>query len=142
VDDLVQFLRDRLDDDYDLAVAACWEGNGCWRQVADPHDQTVEDVRGQVVVPDVDGAPTREEAVHIARHDPARILADVESKRRMILRHSPHSMASPAHSATCEREHWGILVCNHDGRDWPCPDLRDLASVYARHRGYRDEWRP
>ncbi|MGW9031563.1 DUF6221 family protein [Streptomyces sp. NPDC055722] len=142
MDKLVQFLRARLEDDHDTALAACYNGSGRWRQVADPYNETVEDDRGQVVVPDADGAPTQEEAAYIAWFDPARVLAEVEVKQRIVLRHSPHDMASPAHAATCEREHWGVLVCNHDGCTWPCPDLRDMASVYAKHRDYREEWRP
>lgn len=138
----VQFLHARLEDDYDTARAASYGGNGRWRQSAAPYDESIEDERGQTVVPDSEGAPTQEESAHIAAHDPARVLAEVEAKRRIVLRHSPHDMASPAHAATCEREHWGVLVCNHDGRTWPCPDLLDLASIYADHPDYRKEWRP
>lgn len=140
--DPVQFLREMLEDDRDLARAAQGAGQGKWRRAPDRYDISVLDETGHKVVQDADGFPTEEEAAHIAWHDPARVLAEVEAKQRTLVRHSPHAMGSAAHDATCDREHWGVLVCNHDGRTWPCPDLVDLASGYQHHRKYREEWRP
>lgn len=68
---------------------------------------------------------------HIARHDPARVLAECEAKRRIVERCS----------APRPGDEW-------DGLDWD-GDLRAvaesvlvaLAAVYADHPDYRDEWR-
>ncbi|WP_434744798.1 DUF6221 family protein [Streptomyces sp. A-14] len=35
-----------------------------------------------------------------------------------------------------------MQVCDHCERAAPCPDLRDLAAVYADHPDYQQEWRP
>lgn len=65
-------------------------------------------------------------AAHVARHDPARVLAEVEAKRRLLVhvdliwKHSP----SPA-----EARAWQHAV-------------RHLALPYAGHPDYRQEWRP
>jgi hypothetical protein len=75
---------------------------------------------------------------HIARHDPARVLAECAAKRRIVKRH-------PAVSGCCETctdkmshprpSEWAAVR-------YPCPTLRDLAAVYADHPDYRDEWKP
>lgn len=65
------------------------------------------------------------------------VLREVEAKQRIVDRHSPHSMGS---CRTCERPHWGVQVCDHCERAAPCPDLRDLAAVYADHPNYLPEW--
>ncbi|WP_406500043.1 DUF6221 family protein [Streptomyces sp. NBC_00846] len=49
-------------------------------------------------------------ALHVALHDPARVLREVEAKRRILARHA---------------------------RDpWPCHNLRDLASPYTDHSDF------
>jgi hypothetical protein len=75
---------------------------------------------------------------HIARHDPARVLAEVGAKRAIIARHSPHAMGG---CRTCEAPHWGTLVCNRcHGQAWPCADVRDITGVYRAHPGRQEEW--
>ena len=54
-------------------------------------------------------------------HDPARVLAECEAKRRIVERE-----VNAANRMTYRR----LLT------------LVDLASVYADHPDYRDEWRP
>jgi hypothetical protein len=71
-----------------------------------------------------------EDRAHIARHDPARVLAECEAKRRIVERHY-EVPASDIMWSSCP-------VCRET---WPCPDLRALASVYADHADYREEWR-
>lgn len=62
---------------------------------------------------------------HIARHDPARVLAECEAKRRIVeeCANMPSNVAPPA-----------AAVYHHV--------CRRLAAVYADHPDYRDEWRP
>ncbi|MFJ6316060.1 DUF6221 family protein [Streptomyces californicus] len=122
-DALVAFLKARLDDDAQAARACA--GDGTW---------TARDLG--VYGPDL----SDQVRTHAARQDhPARTLREVEAKRRIIERHSPHSMGS---CRTCERPHWGVQVCDHCERAAPCPDLRDLATVFADHPDYLPEWRP
>lgn len=121
-DALVAFLKARFDDD-DQVARAC-AGDGTW---------TAEDL--EVYAPDL----SDDVRAHAARQDPARTLREVEAKRRVVARHTPHSMGG---CRTCERPHWGVPVCDHCERAAPCPDLRDLAAVYADHPDYQEGWRP
>lgn len=69
---------------------------------------------------------------HVFRHDPARVLAEVDAKRRIVEEHSPHP------------EVYGDYCPSEDGRYRldHCPTLRLLALPYAEHDDYREEWRP
>lgn len=122
--DLVEFLEARLEDDERLALAPR------------PTFVFVPSLR-------TPSAPTAEEIAAGADLDEPvrkRALAEVESKRRIIKRHQSHSMGN---CRVCEAPHWGVLVCNHCfGKAWPCPDLLDLAAVYAGHPEYLPEWAP
>lgn len=60
---------------------------------------------------------------HIARHDPARVLAECEAKRRIVERCSAVDYAMPSTYLA-----HGILGL--------------LALPYADHPDYREEWRP
>ena len=72
-------------------------------------------------------------AEHIARHDPARALREIASKRAIL---ELHANGTP-----------GVDYCKScwDGNtplDWPCPTLRALAAVHADHPDYEPEWAP
>ena len=71
-------------------------------------------------------------AGHIARHDPARVLAEVDAKRRMLAIHHPYV---PEPDQACLGCAGGIVWTD-------CPVLRLLALPYASHPDYRAEWRP
>jgi hypothetical protein len=82
------------------------------------------------------------DGAHIALHDPARVLREVESKRALIKEIGNHA-------AKIDGE-WG---CCHSGPDilaGRCPEmkvheitaLRLLAAVYSDRPGYREEWKP
>jgi hypothetical protein len=118
VDDLIAFLRDRLDEDEQLARR--WLVNvGTGAINVTPAELPWERI---YVKRDLDGL-----AEHIARHDPKRVLADVDAKRQII------------------DEHYPIDPCDaHDANlsTIPCDTLRLLALPYADHPDYREEWRP
>lgn len=64
---------------------------------------------------------------HIARHDPARVLAECEAKRRIV--------------ESCQRLEEQSL----DGAWWIVEQdaiLLALALPYADHADYREEWKP
>ena len=56
---------------------------------------------------------------HLARHDPARVLREVEAKRRIVSRYAENP-AEP----------------------WPLFPLLEMAAVYVDHPDYREEWKP
>lgn len=82
---------------------------------------------------------------HIARHDPARVLAECEAKRRIVALHERLSGEHATHpdfpdgSAACVACGWS------DGwyaEPWPCETLKALAVPYADHPDYDESWRP
>ena len=90
--------------------------SGQWGQVAVWEDE------------DGDWLPT---ARHIARHDPARVLAECAAKRRIV----------EQCEEMCERDrmdagtgYWEVAA------DASLAAVRALASVYADHPDYRQEW--
>lgn len=97
-----------------------------------------------VVVYD-EGSPSEGEAAHIARHDPARVLLECEAKRRIVARHRPSGEYEPDACVVCQ---WDSdceapKQGHHYGAgEWPCPDMRDLASIYADHPDYQEAWKP
>lgn len=66
-------------------------------------------------------------AVDLPTH-PARVLADVEAKRRIVDVH--------VERAECERCAW------FDDELYPCETLKLLALPYANRTGYDESWRP
>ena len=86
---------------------------------------------------------------HIARHDPARVLAECEAKRRIAGLHFVGD------AEDWDPEHWACRLCQwdedcdspkhehqHGSGRFPCETLRALALPYADHPDYRGEWRP
>jgi hypothetical protein len=78
--------------------------------------------------------PLADTELHIARHDPARVLAECEAKRRIV-------------------EHWNSTVEWAEDPGCDSPDrylmvaaglyeaMRHLAEVFADHPDYQPEWR-
>ncbi|MFJ3968882.1 DUF6221 family protein [Streptomyces parvus] len=96
-EELVKFLKARLNEEADLARRCDGDGCGEWSAHGDTVDFCQVDLPGF--------HPTI--AQHVALHDPARVLREIEAKRRILARHS-HA-------------------------PWPHPDVQDLASPYIDH---------
>lgn len=88
-------------------------------------------------------------ATHFARHDPARVLAECEAKRRIVELHpiyrGPRLLAvdSTGRDFACEKCHAASSIDDQSVIEalGPCNTLLALASVYVDHPDYRDEWR-
>lgn len=132
---LTDFLNARLDEDRAVAREAAGLTE-CW--VAE------EPAIGIVLV---DGEPLIEGHItgltaHIARHDPARVLREVEAKRAVIA-------TAFLYEATIDGE-WGCVHNADEIAAGRCPDIRPdkvyilrlLAAIYSDHPDYRDEWKP
>ncbi|KOV86082.1 MULTISPECIES: DUF6221 family protein [unclassified Streptomyces] len=136
MDELVQFLRDRLDEDEQTARAAA---PGPWRQ-DEPERRDFVRSAGDGYVVDCSGSRTpRENAEHVARHDPARVLRDIEARRALLAEHElvPSNQGALGCAVCVATPSWGLEVVSG-----PCTTLRLLASVHADHPDYREEWRP
>jgi hypothetical protein len=153
VADLVQFLRACFDEDEQAACAwpadqRAWEARGR-RQVG--YDSGV--LEGVSVISvggpgpcgwerisvkrDVDGL-----AGHIACHDPARVLREIDAKRKLVDEHKPGMQKGwpnmGRHCLSCT----GARVWDESSNESNCLTLRLLALPYADRPGYRNEWRP
>jgi len=140
VSDLVAFLRARLAEDEQTARAA---PAGPWT-----YERVFSDLSGAVMDGPLisgehtDGYIDPESAAHIARHDPARVLAEVDAKRRIIDQHVAAvlpggQVPDVIYCPTCNGPDWDMYPMP-DG----CTTLRLLALPYAGHEDYREEWRP
>ncbi|MEU3507694.1 DUF6221 family protein [Streptomyces longwoodensis] len=119
---MVEFLRARLAEDAEVAQDATvgpWSAEhpeGHWGD--DPEARLVGG--GKILGSLSNDYNGHLNADHIVRHDPARVLAEVEAKRRMI------------------EDTWG----GPDYQDMWEHHMRLLALPYAGHPDYREEWRP
>ncbi|WP_327329854.1 DUF6221 family protein [Streptomyces sp. NBC_01201] len=129
MDNLVQFLRARLDEDEQAARAAMWdEQSDVWTArppqaryeryiVADYCDDGVVAVAPENADPDGVGR-------HIARHDPARALRNVDAARKRLVELSD------------------AIEAGRDSYDLAATLLPYELLPYADHPDYRDDWRP
>ncbi|WP_431999312.1 DUF6221 family protein [Streptomyces sioyaensis] len=125
-DDLISFLGARLKEDEHAAQTAAGEHGPIWKAGENGGIVGGEelDTGGFLITALVHGLDVgRATTAHIARHDPARVRAEVDAKRSAIARISNHSAVM--------------------GNDEIHGDLlRLLAQPYASHPDYREEWRP
>lgn len=115
--DLIAFLRARLDEDEQAA-----------RRGAEWLDET------QTEPNSLDRAAQRAKAAgvrNVGGYLPARVLRDVEAKRRILDWHSGgHECSGPESN------------CLWITDDEACATVRALAEPYADHPDYQQEWRP
>jgi hypothetical protein len=137
--EIVEFLKARLGADEAGAFGLAAECSG-W-EVRDTERvkrrRITDDVpihqRGRGSGP-IAAASDLRTAEHIARHDPVRVLREVEAKRRIVHEYEVEVDRGPAGSRLeFEARHGGIL-------DAYRASLRILASAYADHPDYRQEW--
>lgn len=149
--DLVAFLKSALDQDEQDARAAVESGLDRW--AADPGD------RHQIRLDDRPGAPRLGAVVawtvaaaqvpHIARWDPARVLAEVAAKRAILELHQIEitEIRGPRFDEysgrPLERE-WEVncAVCGWAGLDpaTACATLRALVAPFASRAGFDPSW--
>lgn len=139
---LTEFLVARIAVDEEAALAA---GSGRWK-----HDGSwyLEGVEHEVVGPDEVAFTHPAYINHITRHDPARVLAECEAKRRIMELHPIYrgpriqdvGLDTDFGCETChtlDRVHGGSLI---EALGY-CDTLLALASVYSDHQDFREEWR-
>ena len=172
---LRDFVEARLEEDEAMALAAKHATSGRWRwdhgtgemcnDPTCPYGELVAiDGPYDVILMDVHGYDTRGDepwngSEHIARHDPARVLREVEAKRRTLARHPPEEIwigqegyppdhlwyrrmirmdCSTCRSGTC----WDDYDASCSAPDWPCAEVRDVAAPYSDHPDYDPAWAP
>lgn len=122
MDDLVRWLGEQLDTDERIAQAAT---PGPW------HAQdggVVSDDDEQWPVGASESAHEREDRVHIAAHDPARVLREIDAKRDLLRFaqgiHDHHETFTTGVAARLEGT------------------LRRFALAYEGRTGFKESWRP
>ncbi|MFD8970518.1 DUF6221 family protein [Streptomyces sp. NPDC059568] len=153
----VNWLRARFDEDEQAARAAMWDdASATWTArppQADYERYTVVDYCDDGVVAvtpenaDADGVGR-----HVARHDPARVLAEVEGKRRIVdiyanaLEERVALRARMREVIRSDSDEFGRLHRQEseliETAERMAPVVRLLALPYADRPGYREEWRP
>jgi hypothetical protein len=138
MDDPASFLTARLDELEAAARAAtCGSHGPMWTTGAGGWVQVAEHESGfQAEIDDPDLSVTVSElehlgedmAEHIALHDPAAVLADVDSKRRILAEHR----AGPGGCITCTDRDYP--------EDYPCATAKLLVLPFASHPDYREGW--
>ncbi|PTR30604.1 hypothetical protein C8K36_102456 [Rhodococcus sp. OK519] len=131
--ELIDFLHARINEDEQTAKEAIESersGNGTWRA---KDDGTGTGLWGYVMsghypicghdIGDVRMA----HADHIARHDPARALREVEAKRRVLTR------AQELHDDPFDNDLWTEYLTGV---------LPAMAAAYSNHQDYNPEWTP
>ncbi|MFF9138475.1 DUF6221 family protein [Streptomyces albogriseolus] len=84
----------------------------------------------------VASAPLSSDRAHIVRHDPARVLREIDAKQRIIQVHNARD--SWGMCVACPRDEKGAMQVEIED----CPILRALALPYADRPGYKESWRP
>lgn len=131
MDDLAQWLGKQLDEEEQIARAASddEQHGDTWEPLMygeSPEEQTAW---GQLPFEE---DPTPWVCVrHAARHDPARVLREIDAKRQILARYVELRAAS--------KEQGLIGDVTEEYQDFL---LRVLALPYADRPGYREEWRP
>lgn len=150
---IVKFLAARLDEDETAIKAMGVEGAGRWwvgqrfDGSLDPEGSTVfVDVRRSdglgyihLGAPGMFAGPT---AVHIARHDPGRVLREVAAKRAIVTLHGPDVVGYIGRAGQ-ERNSTDCETCSGGGvpDSWPCDTLKYVAAAYDDHPDYDPAWR-
>lgn len=128
MDDLVQFVTARLDEDAGLAEQAAHCGAPEWNTDADSLLLLSLANRQRLAERGVPEALAGAVEAHHARHDPARVLAEVEAKREVV------RLAIRAND-------FGPTFMHGFGAAME-QALRLLALPHATHPDYRETWRP
>lgn len=155
-EELINWLRAQLDEDERKALAATsgpwWDspvmaapghhtirgGPADWRGFDGSLGGDTRPIARIAPAPDYEGSFVTDhdaDAEHIARHDPSRVLREVEAKRKILDGHSPHKRGA---CPVC----WRVTPKSSRREDYPCPTLRLLAAPYSDRPGYQEAWRP
>ncbi len=149
---IFEFLLARIAEDEEVARTAANDAAEDWA-VSSRYEPNLVTDGGSAVAVGPWGGDIGPAAEHMARWDPARVLAECEAKRRLLDLHQIVTQDyTGAWWATNRAESHITTGCDHcrecavDGLDYvvdgPCMTLRLLALPYSDHPDYREEWRP
>ena len=123
---IIEFLLARIAEEEASAREAMGSGSGQWASwnrswdTSPTRDLAADGARIAALPVSIDE--------HVCRHDPTRILAECEAKRRII----DECTGGLKYDVSCGEGHWGNFE-----------NILDILGLpYADHPDYRKEWRP
>lgn len=147
--EMIEWLRAQLDADERIARAAIHDprygrderataDDGVWRTRDHAHDECV--VWGVGIMIYDEGGHTAEQASHIATHDPARVLRQVQAHRAILdewAKVTQPGMKRPRYSG--DAEEW---FSGHDAGYVKALEfaIKALLSIYSDRDGYNPDW--
>lgn len=149
MDDIVAFIEARLGEDEAVAAAAfnsqsMWQNNSKTWEAHDTGNVYLPSDPHPFVVGSWD-SDLHEIGIHIARHDPARVLRQVAAMRKIVERYELLSkrldqFRRQALNGTFSerdrfRRHTTGIRCNEARKT-----VKAFASVWSDHEDYREEW--
>jgi hypothetical protein len=136
---LTDFLLARIDEDEAAAKSADGVCPAPWGRSEPPTSSAcghLEDAVGTAVAVT---APVFQ--AHIARHDPARVLAECEAKRRIVERYTESDRDANSYDSDNPNQPMSYWTDWADRHAWH-EAVQILAAVYADHPDHREEWKP
>jgi hypothetical protein len=147
MNDLVRWLGEQLDEDERIARAASGEE---WGAVVPSQPYVIFDVaalkanKTLETVGRVAAVERAEDRAHIAVHDPARVLREIEAKRKLIAQGGPFCTSNcddPDSPPMDPDTNWTTPLEHHfDCAAYEAAKV--LALPYANRPGYEESWRP
>jgi hypothetical protein len=136
--DIVAFITARLDEDARLAEAAAVDAGSAVKPDPDWRDGGGSVVANGIIAYGLQNMEMDASvSAHIARHDPARVLAEVAAKRRILAR---HGATERGRCKACLTARAGRHQEDWDADPHPCDTLKLLAAPDADHPDYQAEW--
>jgi hypothetical protein len=140
---LTEFLLARIAEDEEVARNATvgpWWYDPSKMNAVDHEESVFAGSRGPSAITVASTGPCDDigsmaDAAHIARHDPARVLAECEAKRRIVEEHRTVAYED----AEMNDVGTGCYTCGF--ADEECETLLILATIYADHPDYDESWR-
>lgn len=140
MDDLVQWLRAQLNEDERIAKAAT---PGPWWVDSSIHTESINAGDGTSVIggarwgDEASVFESDEDAAHIAAHDPARVLREIDAKRGIVDRYE-FACREAAQPGIAEEERETRIQAAAAFQSSVCL----LAVPYDGRPGYLESWRP
>jgi hypothetical protein len=133
IDEMITFVRLQLDEDEQKALAIDakeWAEDSSWfKDMLDPLPSQRRERPGWLPM------ITVEDVRHIARHDPARVLREVEARRRLIDQYEAMRAGVEAAAGTILAGAAKVRLGAYEMA------VKIMALPYSDHPGFREEWR-
>jgi hypothetical protein len=135
MDELTAFVAARLDEEEAAAKGPPGWRLEHWTAVRYADKESGRNWRVDAEPRCIVDAVAKEDAEHIARHDPARALREVAAGRRILARYMDCL-------ARMEDPDYPQAVARDQAREYEDFVLPNLAAVWDGHPDYRPEWKP